>query len=325
LSLQELLHDAPRLIMFGGKGGVGKTTCACATAFRLSEEGFKTLLISSDPTPSLSDIFTKHIGNVIVPVENSDNLFAVEIDRETVVKRWKSKFGEEVYRVASSLLPVGRGVIDYVAEAPGIDEEFLLDYILELFEKHIYDKIVWDTAPAGHTLRLLQYPEIFTSHLDVVGKTYYRIAVQYQKVKRASTRSRGKAEPRSLLETLERWKALARRVIHLITDADTTEFELVTIPEAMGVKLTMRLLSIFKEYGIPITHLIVNNVINRHDAAQCPFLERKRRMQLNHLSYLGRHLKSQLEIIETPLLPTEIQGTESIRQFARYLFPAKTS
>jgi len=309
--------------MFGGKGGVGKTTCACATAFRLSAEGFKTLLISSDPTPSLSDIFTKHIGNVIVRASDSDNLFAVEIDRETIVERWKSKFGEEVYRVASSLLPVDRGVIDYVADAPGIDEEFLLDYILELFEKRTYDKMVWDTAPAGHTLRLLQYPEIFTSHLDVVGKTYYKIAVQYQKLKRASTRSRDKAEPRSLLETLERWKALAHRVIHLITDAKTTEFELVTIPEAMGVKLTMRLLSTFNEYGIPVNHLIVNNVINPHDAAQCPFLKKKRRTQLKHLSYLRRHLKSQLEIIETPLLPTEIQGTEGIRQFARYLFPAK--
>jgi len=175
------------LIMFGGKGGVGKTTCACATASRLSEEGFKTLLISSDPTPSLSDVFTKHIGNMIVQVRNIDNLFAVEIDRETVVHRWKSKFGEEVYRVVSSLLPVDRGVIDYVAEAPGIDEEFLLDYILALFEERIYDKIVWDTAPAGHTLRLLQYPEIFTSHLDVVGKTYYRIASGYQRLKRPST------------------------------------------------------------------------------------------------------------------------------------------
>jgi len=99
----------------------------------------------------------------------------------------------------------------------------------------------------------------------------------------------------------------------------------VTIPEAMGVKLTMRLLSTFNEYGIPVNHLIVNNVINRRDAAQCSFLEKKRRTQLKHLSYLRKHLKSQLEIIETPLLPTEIQGTEGIRQFARYLFPAKNS
>jgi len=309
------------LIMFGGKGGVGKTTCACATAFRLSQEGFKTLLISSDPTPSLSDMFTKHIGNMIVPVRNINNLFAVEIDRETVVQRWKSKFGEEVYRVVSSLLPVDRGVIDYVAEAPGIDEEFLLDYILELFERHVYHKIVWDTAPAGHTLRLLQYPEIFTSHLDVVGKTYYKIAVQYQKIKRTSTRSRGKSEARSLLEILENWKALARRVTHLITDTDTTEFELVTIPEAMGVKLTMRLLSIFEEFGVPVGHLIVNNVVTPEDALQCSFLKKKRRTQAKYMSYLRRHLKSQPTIIETPLLPSEIQGVESIRQFARYLFP----
>jgi len=311
--------------MFGGKGGVGKTVCACATAFRLSEEGFKTLLISSDPTPSLSDAFTKHIGNVIVPLENTDNLFAVEIDRETVVQRWKSKFGEEVYRVVSSLLPVDRGVIDYVAEAPGIDEEFLLGYILELFEERIYDKIVWDTAPAGHTLRLLQYPEIFTSHLDVVGKTYYRIAAQYQRIKRASTRSRGKGEPRSLLETLEKWKALAQRVIHLIKDANTTEFEVVTIPEAMAVNLTMRLLSIFEDYGIPVGHLIVNNVIQSQDAAQCSFLKKKRRAQLKWMSYLREHQRSQLKIIEIPLLPSDVQGLESIHQFARYLFFTETS
>lgn len=283
------------------------------------------MLISSDPTPSLSDILAKDIGSTIVSVENAGNLFAVEIDRETIVQRWKAKFGEEVYRVASSLLPVDRGVIDYVAEAPGIDEEFLLDYILELFEERTYDKIVWDTAPAGHTLRLLQYPEMFTSHLDVVGKTYYKIAVQYQKIKKATSRSRSKGDPRSLLEVLEGWKSLARRVIHLITDPNTTEFELVTIPEAMGVKLTMRLLETFREYGIAVGYLIVNNVVNHQDAAQCSFLEEKRRMQLKYLSHLRTHLKSHPKIVETPLLPTEVQGIQTVREFARYLFPTKTN
>jgi len=125
----------------------------------------------------------------------------------------------------------------------------------------------------------------------------------------------------SLLETLEKWKALAQRVIHLLRDANTTEFEVVTIPEAMGVNLTMRLLSTFEDYGIPVGHLIVNNVIRSQDAAECSSLKKKRRSQLKWISYIRERLRSQLKIIEIPLLSSDLQGVESIHQFVRYLFP----
>lgn len=320
VSLRGLLEKEPSLLLFGGKGGVGKTTCASAASALLSELGFKTLLISSDPAPSLSDLFGFRVGAEVVPVQGLRELHAVEIDRSTVVERWKRKFGEEVFRVASSAFPVDRGIIDYVAEAPGIDEEFLLDYILELVEEGRYDKIVWDTAPAGHTLRLLHFPEHFTKHLETAARMYYRIAASLasRRVKRAGTGKQGGAK--SLVETLEGWKLLADRVIRMLRD-DRTEFIIVTIPEAMGVRLSLKLYEDFENYGLHVRHMIVNNVIPEESARLCAFCAERREMQLKHVAELGEFFDSKLQMVQTPLLSQEIQGVEGIRDFARYLFP----
>ncbi len=91
------------------------------------------------------------------------------------------------------------------------------------------------------------------------------------------------------------------------------------------MKLTMRLLETFREYGIAVGYLIVNNVVNQQDAAQCSFLNEKRKMQLTYLSHLRTYLKSHPKIVETPLLPTEVHGIQRVREFARYLFPVETN
>jgi arsenite-transporting ATPase len=122
--LNFLKEKNPKIVMFTGKGGVGKTTSSSSTAIQFAKSGLRTLLISTDPAPSLSD------------------LSVVELDYDLIVELWKEKYGEEVYTVASSFLPVDREIIEYVAGAPGMDQEFALSYLYDLHMSGEYDVIV---------------------------------------------------------------------------------------------------------------------------------------------------------------------------------------
>jgi arsenite-transporting ATPase len=117
-----------KLIMLGGKGGVGKTTCSAALAFHFARRGEKTLLISSDPTPSLSDIFELEIGPTEKKIEGVANLFGLEIHSEVILQRWKERFGPEIHEVLSVFSNLDYEFVDYIGSAPGIEEEYTLNY-----------------------------------------------------------------------------------------------------------------------------------------------------------------------------------------------------
>jgi len=182
-SLARLDNEQKRLIMIGGKGGVGKTTCASAIALHFSLQGKKTLIISSDPTPSLSDIFEMDIGDEETPIQGVSNLYGIEISSEVVLRKWKERFGPEIFEVVSSFASLDYDFVDYIGGAPGIEEEYMLNYILELVESGQYDLVVWDTAPAGHTLRLLHLPQIFLKHLEAATKFYMNLYSTFEKLK----------------------------------------------------------------------------------------------------------------------------------------------
>ncbi|MEM2543036.1 MAG: ArsA-related P-loop ATPase, partial [Candidatus Korarchaeum sp.] len=155
-----------KLVSFWGKGGVGKTTCSAALAAGLSEiQGMRVLLLTTDLTPTLSDILMTDLGSSPTKVEGYSNLFALELDERTVLERWKRRFGSEVYDVASSFLPVDESFIDYVAGAPGIAEQFILYVLYELARGGGYDVVVWDTPASSSSLRLLRIERELYEHM----------------------------------------------------------------------------------------------------------------------------------------------------------------
>ena len=313
-SLNRLDKEPKRLIMIGGKGGVGKTTCASAIALHFSLQGKKTLIISSDPTPSLSDIFEMEIGDQEKPIKNTKDLYGIEISSDVVLKKWKDRFGPEIYEVVSSFTSLDYDFVDYIGGAPGIEEEYMLNYILELVEGGQYDMVVWDTAPAGHTLRLLHLPQIFLKHLEAATKFYMNLYSYFENLKESVKLRRGK---RSLLEIISGWEDLAEKVVSFIRDSQKSDFIIVTIPEALGVRQTERIIKDFDEYQLKVHHLIINYVIQEAD---CHFHEIRKEMQQNYIKILKDQYSHRIRLIELPLQAQEIKGVEKINRISEILF-----
>ncbi|MGD2163915.1 MAG: ArsA family ATPase [Anaerolineae bacterium] len=309
MTLSTLDHTDKRIFMFGGKGGVGKTTSSAATALHYALSGRRTLIITSDYTPSLSDIFEVRIGPRERAVPRIDNLFALEIDPDEVMRRWKRKFGPEVYEAASSLVDMPYDeLVGYVAMAPGIQEEFMLDYILERIREKRYDLIVWDTAPAGDTLRLLDLPRRFIEHLRTAPKVYMEVRDAFNLSKTP------------FVDLIESWKALAEEVTQFFSDPETVEFILVTIPEALGVYQTRRIKRNLEEHGINVRHLILNHVIVE---PSCDFLRQRREMQLPYIEMLQNDYGETVDLVEIPLMPFEVKGVERLKEVEARLFGDK--
>src|SRR3974390_2848682 len=164
-----------RVHVFLGKGGVGKTTCAAATALQLAESGETSLVISTDPTPSLSHIF--EIDGAHREREVRPGLFLTELGLPDVRSMWDEKFGREVYAVFSSFVAVDYATfVAFVTSVlPGLTEEFMVDYIRCLALEGHYRHLVWDTAPLGQTLALLGMPSLLAEHLRAAPRIYSRL------------------------------------------------------------------------------------------------------------------------------------------------------
>jgi arsenite-transporting ATPase len=313
-SLTDLDLESNKLILIGGKGGVGKTTCAAAVALHFAELGRKTLVISSDPTPSLSDIFETSIGDKETEVEGARGLFGIEISSEVVLEMWRDRFGPEIYEVISSFANLDYDFVDYIGTAPGIEEEYMLNYILGLVEGGQYDLVVWDTAPAGHTLRLLHLPHIFLKHLEAATKFYLNIYNYLEKVKDSVRLRKGK---RTLLEIISSWESLAESIVRFIRDQTKTAFVLVTIPEALGVRQTERIIRDFDDYQLTVRYLIINHVIEKAD---CSFHKIKQEMQHRYLRALEEEYGDRIQMLHVPESPQEVKGIDRIKEISNILF-----
>jgi len=297
--------------MFCGKGGVGKTTCASSTAIHYADRGFRTLLISTDPAPSLTDILEVDVKGKITKIHGVENLDAVELDYSRIFDMWKEKFGEEVYAVVSSFLPVGREILDYIAGAPGIDEEFALSYVYDLYTGEEYDVIVWDTAPAGGTLSLLYLQETFYTHMRDAAKLYIRLKETLE-----SLTGREKRDP---LKIIREWEQLAKDVLDMIRSENTTAY-LVTIPEGLGVSQTERIKQDLEKFDIQIGGIIVNNLIPHEVDASSDLLSKRRQVQEKYMNILEKTYSGRLPLRKLPLQGHEVIGVEALREIGKQLY-----
>ncbi len=313
MGLDNILNRDVKLIMIGGKGGVGKTTCASAIAAKIATDGKRVLIISSDPTPSLSDIFEIPIGAGETRISDQYELYGLEISSEVVLKKWKERFGGEIYDVISSFARVDYDFVDYVGTAPGIEEEYMLSFIVDLVEGGKYDVVVWDTAPAGHTLRLLQLPHLFLKHLEAATKFYMNM---YSYLGRLKEITGLKGPKRTLLSIIENWKDLSQKIIDFIRDKAQTKYVIVTIPEALGVKLTGRMIEEFEKNGLEAKNIIINHAVRDGD---CQFHRERKEMQKRYIDFMRDRYKG-TSITTLYLSSCEVKGIRRIMDVAAELF-----
>lgn len=306
-------HFASKLLIVGGKGGVGKTTVACALALAFSKAA-KTLVISTDPAHSLSDSLAQPIGDNITAVAHTPNCFAYELNAERAFKAFIAAHDKELRLIMDTGTYFDDEDIDMLMNLtmPGMDEVMGLKAITDLIEQAEYDRYIVDTAPTGHALRLISMPEL----LDNWVKVFAKLRWKYREV---VTRFKGHYSPDAGDDLLLSLKKAVKRIEALLKNPELCEFIPVTIPAEMAISETERLVRSLRQYGIHIRRLFLNNVVM--EKSTDTLLAAKYE---EHLRFRQRvvELFGDLDIVAIPLQPTEVRGKEKLEHFARFIFPA---
>ena len=307
-----------RYRFFGGKGGVGKTTAASATALFLLNKlkpDNSILLFSTDPAHSLSDSLGVKIGNRLVKVaeHKGAKLIAYEMDATLALERFREAHGKVLAEIAERGTLLDEEDINELLNLslPGLDEVMSLFELSELDRAGKYAHIVVDTAPSGHTSRLLRLPEVFTRMvhaLDRMGEKH-RYMIQH------FARRRVVADEVDLF--LQDLTARIQSVRNLLYDAQQTSFTLVTIPEAMSVRETERYLELLREQSVPVTDLIVNRVEQEHD--ECVYCKARVKSQRPWLKEIEKKF-GDLQLHYVPLQVEEVRGIGQLEKIGRQIW-----
>ncbi|GAB4854970.1 ATPase get3b [Ancistrocladus abbreviatus] len=313
--------------LLGGKGGVGKTSCAASLAVKFANSGHPTLVVSTDPAHSLSDSFAQDLtGGTLVPVEGPDSpLFALEINPEKAREEFRSasqKSGGTGIKDFMDSMGLGM-LVEQIGELklgelldtppPGLDEAIAISKVMQFLESQEYSmftRIIFDTAPTGHTLRLLSLPDFLDASISKILKLRQKIASAASAIKSVFGQEEVKADATGKLEKLRERMVKVRE---LFRDTESTEFVIVTIPTVMAISESSRLCASLRKEGVPVKRLIVNQILPP-SASDCKFCSMKRKDQMRALDMIQNDPSlSQLNLIEAPLVDVEIRGVPALR------------
>jgi len=219
------------------------------------------LLVSTDPCGSLASIFEREVFEE--PVEVKDNLWVIELTREKILKMWREKFGEDLYAVLSSIIPVKKDALDYIESIPGIETEFMLDFILQALLSRKYDFIIWDTAPTASILSLLNTQFIFYQHLTQAQRIYFKVKSFFQK--------------KPLLKLIDSWKRLTADILDMLKEQ--TEVWLVATPEPMPVTQAIYLEKELEKFGMKVKGIVLNRLLLENECPECRYFQQRLKLQ----------------------------------------------
>jgi arsenite-transporting ATPase len=315
-----------KMIMFGGKGGVGKTSCAASSAIWAAEQGRNTLIISTDPAHSLGDSLGVELSpGIPTPIEGIKNLTALEINPKPNMSEYKeltniNPMEEMGMSGLMDNLPLF-GDMEEIASMtpPGIDEALAFGKILEFVEtEHDYDLVVFDTAPTGHTLRFLSLPETLSGWIGKLLKMRLKIGNMFGAVKRLFTREEKKGD--NSLEVLEKLNNAILNAREDLTNPVKNSFIIVMISEEMAITETGRLLNELIKYNIPVSTIVINQLF-LDPTELCEFCTARRKMQQSNLTKIKEVFEEKLhkDLIEVPLFKGEIREYAKLKELAEHL------
>jgi len=300
-----------KLVLFGGKGGVGKTTCAAATAIHAARSGYRTLIVSSDPAHSTGDIFGQEIGNEPTPIRGEENLHALEIDPEECIRDMMPKIRDVLDSAQRLFGGIGGDNLNMNQSdllMPGLDEALAFDRLLNHVESTEFDTIIFDTAPTGHTMRFLSLPHLLDGWLAKL----LRFRIQIGRIK-----SLIRGERDSTTREIERLKKRIQHIERVLTNPALTSFNAVLIPEEMALAETRRALTFLENTGVPVRNLVVNHVFPERSV--CELCSARRAVQNPYLLRIPQEFPG-YNVVTLPEMPIEIRGMEALEEIAALLF-----
>src|SRR5512146_129221 len=322
MSLKQIFEEHPerRYIMFGGKGGLGKTTFSAATAFWLAQQGKKVLVFSVDPQASLTDIFQTDIfGKGAVKI--MDNLYAQEIDAERHIKDYQDEIRKKILDMYG-YDKVPEEIEDYIQAAsaePAMEESAIFDAVVDIVVKQDYDYYIYDLVPLGHALYYLSMAKVYDEWINKITKLREEMR-EYETMVAKIKREKETDEDKILTE-LQYIKGRINASSRIFTDKEKTAFFFVVVPEEMIIIDTKKAAELFSKFDVPIAGYIVNRVLPENLKGQelPAYLQNRLAMQGRYLTEVDKTFGNEV-LARVPEMERDVTGLAMIEKLADIMY-----
>jgi len=322
MGLKEVFESNPdrRYIMFGGKGGLGKTTFSAATAYWLASQGKRVLVFSVDPQASLTDIFQREIFGK-GPVKIMDNLWAQEIDADSHIKSYQGEIRKKILDMYG-LDAVPDEIENYIQAAsaePAMEESAIFDAVVDVVVKGDYDYYIYDLVPLGHALYYLSMAKVYDEWINKV--THLREEMREYEEMVSRLKREKQTEHDEILNELVYIKGRINASSAILTDKSKTAFFFVVIPEQMIITDTQKAAQLFAQFDVPIVGYVVNRVIPHQLLQQNipPYLRNRIQMQDGHLGQIRSTFGEQV-LGYVPEMERDVTGLPMIEKLAGIMY-----
>jgi arsenite-transporting ATPase len=322
ISLARIFEQYPdrRYIMFGGKGGLGKTTFSAATAYYLAKTGKRVLVFSVDPQASLSDIFQQDIFGK-GPTEIMPNLYAQEIDADRRVKEYQQEIRQKIFDMYG-MEQIPEEIESYIQAAaaePAMEESAIFDEVVDIVIKGGYDYYIYDLVPLGHALYYLSMASVYDAWIDKITNLREQMS-EYDQVASVIRRDK-EAEEDMILKELLYIKDRINRSSSILTDKKKTAFFFVLTAEEMVIKDTIKAAELFAKFDVPLSGYIINRVLPPELREQNipEYLRNRMSMQDHYLEVIEREFAGQIHA-SVPEMERDVTGLAMIEKMSRAMY-----
>lgn len=322
MTLKRIFEEHPerRYIMFGGKGGLGKTTFSAATAYWLAKQGKKVLVFSVDPQASLSDIFQKDIFGK-GPVKIMENLWAQEIDADQHIKAYQGEIRKKILDMYG-FDEVPDEIEQYIQAAsaePAMEESAIFDAVVDIVVEGNYDYYIYDLVPLGHALYYLSMAKVYDEWINKITKLREEMREYEEMVSRLKREK--ETEEDQILNELQYIRGRINASSQILTDKEKTAFFFVVIPEEMILIDTSKAAELFAKFDVPISGYVVNRVVPRELLTQNipPYLKNRIEMQDKYLKQIDEIFGKQVAS-HVPELERDVTGLEMIQKLSEIMY-----
>jgi arsenite-transporting ATPase len=311
-------HPALKYVFFGGKGGVGKTVMAGATALWHARQGRRTLLASTNPVHSLSSLLGQNVFGRHTPVSDVENLWAYEIDTRDTIERSKRDIKDKIqwFLKFAEISTKADEFVESATMNPAFEESAMFENMIDLMFRDEYDAYVFDTAPTANARRLLGMSKVYSLWVNKMLKSR-----EEARSLREMLSFRKKKEEDPLMDYLLSFRERMEHARVLLTDPQRTAFFFVTLPEALPIAVITRFIAWFHDFGIPVGGVVVNMRIepSAAQADTAEFVRNRVAMQTQYMDQIWEKFDGNVRAV-IPLFETEIRGVPSLARVAEELF-----